>query len=41
MLVKTLMVAIFAATAVGVGILCRKHAGSVSGFILGGRNVGP
>ena len=41
MLVKILMVAIFAATAIGVGILCRKHAGSVSGFILAGRNVGP
>ncbi|MDO4442385.1 MAG: sodium:solute symporter family protein [Slackia sp.] len=41
MLVKALMVAIFAATAIGVGILCRKHAGSVSGFILGGRSVGP
>lgn len=41
MIVKALMVAIFAATAIGVGILCRKHAGNVSGFILGGRNVGP
>lgn len=41
MFVKALMVAIFAATAIGVGILCRKHAGNVSGFILGGRNVGP
>lgn len=41
MLAKTLMVALFAAIAIGIGILCRKHAGSVSGFILGGRDVGP
>ena len=25
----------------GVGIYCRRHTGSVDGFILGGRNVGP
>lgn len=41
MLVKTVMVVIFAAIAIGIGIACRKHASSVSGFILGGRNVGP
>lgn len=41
MLAKTLMVALFATIAIGIGILCRKHAGSVSGFILGGRDVGP
>ena len=25
----------------GLGIYCRRHTGSVDGFILGGRNVGP
>ena len=41
MFVKALMVVVFAASAVGVGILCRRHASNVSGFILGGRGVGP
>lgn len=41
MFVKALMVIIFAASAIGVGILCRRHASNVSGFILGGRGVGP
>lgn len=41
MFVKALMVVVFAASAIGVGILCRRHASSVSGFILGGRGVGP
>ena len=35
------MVLIFVGVAVGVGIYCRRHAGTVDGFILGGRNVGP
>ena len=41
MIVKILMVAAFAVVAVGIGILCRRQAASVDGFILGGRNVGP
>ena len=41
MFVKALMVVVFAASAIGVGVLCRRHASSVSGFILGGRGVGP
>lgn len=41
MFVKALMVVVFAASAIGVGILCRRHASNVSGFILGGRGVGP
>ncbi len=31
----------FVAVAVAVGIYCRRHTGTVDGFILGGRNVGP
>lgn len=38
---KILMVLIFLGVAVGVGIYCRRHTGSVDGFILGGRSVGP
>lgn len=41
MLIKALMVLIFAGVAIGVGIVCRKHTGNVAGFILGGREVGP
>ena len=41
MIAKLVMVAAFAAIAIGIGVACRKHAGNVSGFILGGRNVGP
>ena len=41
MLIKALMVALFAIIAIVIGIICRKHASNVSGFILGGRNVGP
>ena len=31
----------FLAVMVGVGVYSRKHSGSVEGFVLGGRNVGP
>jgi len=31
----------FFGTMIGTGIYCRKHANSVNGFVLGGRNVGP
>ena len=41
MIEKICMVLIFVGVAVGVGIYCRRHAGTVDGFILGGRNVGP
>ena len=41
MIAKITMVLAFAAIAITIGILCQKHAGSVTGFILGGRNVGP
>ena len=41
MLIKAFMVALFAIIAIVIGVICRKHASNVSGFILGGRNVGP
>ncbi|MEG0476951.1 MAG: sodium:solute symporter [Raoultibacter sp.] len=41
MVEKIIMVLIFIAVAVGIGIFCKKHTKSVDGFILGGRNVGP
>ena len=41
MIEKLCMVIIFVGAAVGVGIYCRRTTGSVDGFVLGGRNVGP
>ena len=41
MIAKVLLVIAFVAVAVAVGIYCRRHTGTVDGFVLGGRNVGP
>ncbi len=41
MLVKMILLVVFFATMVGVGIYSRKHASSVDGFVLGGRSAGP
>lgn len=41
MLIKILLTLAFLAVMVGVGVYSRKHSGSVEGFVLGGRNVGP
>ena len=41
MLVKLVLTLAFLAVMVGVGVYSRKHSGSVDGFVLGGRNVGP
>lgn len=38
---KILMIVIFAAVTIGVGVYCRKSAKGVGDFVLGGRNVGP
>ena len=38
---KILIVLLFIAIAVGVGLYARRSASSVDGFVLGGRNVGP
>ena len=41
MATKLLMLVIFFAIMVSVGIYARKHATSVDGYVLGGRSVGP
>jgi SSS family solute:Na+ symporter len=41
MLIKLVLTLAFLAVMVGVGVYSRKHSGSVEGFVLGGRNVGP
>ena len=41
MAVKILMLVVFFGIMIGVGFYCRKHATDVSGFVLGGRSVGP
>ncbi len=40
-LLISLLLLVFFAVMIGVGILCRKKAKSVDGFVLGGRAVGP
>lgn len=41
MVLKILMLVVFFAIMVGVGLYCRKTATDVNGFVLGGRSVGP
>ena len=41
MVIKLVMLIAFFAVMVGIGIYCRRNATDVSGFVLGGRNVGP
>ncbi len=41
MFVKILLVIVFIAVAVSVGIYCRRSTKTVDGFVLGGRKVGP
>ena len=41
MFIKVLLILIFFGIIIGVGIVCRKQARDVRGFVLGGRNVGP
>ncbi|MBR2188468.1 MAG: sodium:solute symporter [Eubacterium sp.] len=41
MVIKILMLVVFFALMVGIGLYCRKNATDVNGFVLGGRNVGP
>ncbi len=41
MLLKIGMLVVFFAIMVAVGFYCRKHSTDVSGFVLGGRSVGP
>lgn len=41
MLVKVLILLVYFAVMIGIGLYCRKHATDVRGFVLGGRSVGP
>ncbi|MBR1758533.1 MAG: sodium:solute symporter family protein [Lachnospiraceae bacterium] len=41
MVIKILMLVVFFAIMVGIGLYCRKHSTDVNGFVLGGRSVGP
>lgn len=41
MAIKLILLIVFFAVMVSVGIYCRRHATDVNGFVLGGRNVGP
>lgn len=41
MAIKIAFILVFFAITVCVGVLSRKHSGSIDGFVLGGRSVGP
>ena len=41
MLIKVLLLVVFFAVMVSVGVYCRRHSTDVNGFVLGGRAVGP
>ncbi|MBQ9058232.1 MAG: hypothetical protein IJ125_03490 [Atopobiaceae bacterium] len=41
MVFKLLMMLVFIATVIFIGLRTRKHSSSVEGFVLGGREVGP
>lgn len=41
MLVKVLILLVYFAMMIGIGLYCRRHATDVRGFVLGGRSVGP
>ena len=41
MLIKILMLIVFFAVIIAVGVMSRKSAKNVDGFVLGGRSVGP
>ena len=41
MAIKIILLVVFFAVMIGVGFYCKKHTTDVSGFVLGGRSVGP
>ena len=41
MAIKILLLIIFFAVMIGIGLYCRRNSTDVSGFVLGGRKVGP
>ena len=40
-ILTSVMLVIFFALMICVGLYCRKHSTNVDGFVLGGRSVGP
>ena len=40
MAIKLIMLVVFFGLMILIGLYCRRHAGSVDGFVLGGRSVG-
>ena len=40
-LIKVVMMVVFFAIMIIIGIYCRKQSSDVNGFVLGGRSVGP
>ena len=40
-ILTSIMLIIFFAVMIGIGLHCRRHATDVNGFVLGGRSVGP
>lgn len=38
---KILLLVLYFSVLIGIGLYCRKHATDVTGFVLGGRSVGP
>ena len=41
LMIKLSLLIVFFAVMVGIGLYCRRHTTDVSGFVLGGRSVGP
>ena len=41
MAIKLILLVVFFAIMIAIGVYCRKHATDVNGFVLGGRSVGP
>ncbi len=39
--IKFILLILFFGVMIGIGLYCRRHATDVSGFVLGGRSVGP
>ena len=40
-MVMWIILLLYLAVMIGIGVYCRKMAGSVQNFVLGGRNLGP
>ena len=40
-ILTAVLLVIFFAVMIGIGLYCRKHSTDVNGFVLGGRSVGP